>query len=174
MSQGAYFLTKQHCNYFLDIDKKLLEELQFLQNGVSALGHSDVYGSILALARIQIFYNLDPYDLARGIIAGKVTKARMSPVGMVVLARTLVGGKVKFSINSGPSYACALQWLEAAERWDLIFYFKSFFTVSSYFNRINTEQNGELHRDTRRIQSIYTDVVKMVSGKMLSLFIYSI
>ena len=85
----------------------------------------DVTGLTLALARIQITYNLDPYDIAKGILAGKQTKARMVPEDLAIVANDRIKNNAMIRTGTGPNFAIGLQWLEAAERLNTQFFWWS-------------------------------------------------
>ena len=99
-----------HCPTFVALDK-----LSTIKES-SDISDDDVRGMALGLARIQITYNLDPYDIAKGILAGKETKAKLAPEDLLFVATDRLNNSNVIFVNDGPNYAIALQWLEAAKK----------------------------------------------------------
>ena len=80
-----------------DLEKKLAENnkvlLSNILSDVQMPNDGDLEGSTQALVRIQFAYRLNPLDLASGLISGVQTKARLTSVQMMNIARARFSGK---------------------------------------------------------------------------------
>ena len=75
----------------------------------------DMEGVTQAVARIQFVYRLNPVDLAKGLINGVQTKARLSSVDMINIAMRRNYGMTPIRPGIGREFALAIEWAEGAQ-----------------------------------------------------------
>jgi len=95
------------------IDPKLDEFVDEIINGEApSLGDFD--GAAMALARIQFTYRIPVSDLAKGIINGVETEARLTADELFEIAEQRVSGRVISKHGHPKDYAIAFEFAEAA------------------------------------------------------------
>ena len=109
------------------IRKELLEQntTAMIDEGLASIveevempTENDFQGTIQSIARIQFTYQLDPVDMAEGIIQGVYTEGRLSVRQMMMIAESRIGGLYPLRTVTGTllpkEYALAIEWAEGA------------------------------------------------------------
>ena len=74
----------------------------------------DLKGAIHGLLRIQYTYRLEAVDVAKGLLRGRQTLARLSPEDCLFLAEGRLQGDDPLRKDHTKEYALAIEWVEAA------------------------------------------------------------
>ena len=110
-STNWHLITSGH-----DKTAKMLNQIRSYMSMEPWPEHRDMEEAKLNLARLQYVYQLDPLNLARGIIGDRKTRARLLPDDLHSIGKNRIIGGYKFTSQEQPfmEMAIAIEWLEAA------------------------------------------------------------